>query len=150
MLTREETINKASKYAIQGYLCSEAVLLAISDYLEIMNPIIPKIATGFGAGIGRTGEACGAFTGSIIALGMMFGRNEPEETQSQKPYWYSIEFHRRFKKKFKHVRCPDLLCLDIATSEGEKKYYERGLWETMCRELIKSATGIVYDMIYEK
>jgi C_GCAxxG_C_C family probable redox protein len=127
MLTIEDTIYKASKYASQGYLCSEAVFLAISDYLKIKNPLIPKIATGFGAGIGRTGEACGAFTGSIIGLGMMFGRNDPEEQSGQKPYWYSIEFQRRFKEKFEHIRCPDLLDLDISTSKGENRY-TRAKW----------------------
>lgn len=49
---KEKVVEFAGSYADSGFLCSESVLLAISDLLDIEDELIPKIATGFGAGIG--------------------------------------------------------------------------------------------------
>ena len=51
------------------FFYSKAVPLAISDWLEIRNELIPKISTGFGAGLGGHGSVCGAISGGIMALG---------------------------------------------------------------------------------
>jgi Putative redox-active protein (C_GCAxxG_C_C) len=48
---------------------------------------IPKVASGFGGGIGASkSETCGALTADIIVLGCLFGRNtEIEVTKSHRP-----------------------------------------------------------------
>ena len=80
-MDKEKVVELAKSYAVKGFLCSESVLLAISDWLEIQNGLIPKIATGFGAGIGGCGSVCGAISGGIMALGLKFGRNEVEKKE---------------------------------------------------------------------
>ena len=149
LMAKEKVVESAKSYAAKGFLCSESVLLAISDWLEIQNELIPKIATGFGAGIGRCGSVCGAISGGIIALGLKFGRNDVKE-QGVAPYWFGRELVERFEKEFGHVTCLELTECDFNTEAGRKKYAEQKLWETKCRQYIESATAIVFDLISEK
>ena len=41
-----------------------------------------KVAWGFGAGMGRKGEVCGAVTGGIMVLGMKLGKAGRTKTVS--------------------------------------------------------------------
>jgi len=146
---REKVIEFAKSHAANGFLCSESVLLAISDLLEIKDELIPKIATGFGAGIGGCGSVCGAISGGIIALGLKFGRNDVKE-QAVRPYWFGQELLERFKREYGHITCRELTGCNLKTEEGRGKYAEQNMWETRCRQYIEGATAIVFDLVSEK
>ncbi len=146
---KEKVVESAKSYAARGFLCSESVLLAISDWLGIKNELIPKIATGFGAGIGGCGSVCGAINGGITALGLKFGRNDVKERVTN-PYWFGRELLERFKKEFGRIACLELTGCNFSAEAGRKKYAEQKLWETKCRQYIESSTAIVFDIISEK
>ena len=61
-----------------GLNCAESVLLTLSGRLAGKNSvsIIPRIATGFGGGVGRNGDICGALSGAVIAIGLALGRDK--------------------------------------------------------------------------
>ena len=59
---------KAKAYFDQGFNWAESISLSFKEYLGIKDALIPKLATGFGGGIGRKGSLCGAFTRSITAI----------------------------------------------------------------------------------
>jgi len=42
-----------------------------------------KIATPFGGGIGRRGSVCGAVSGTIMAIGLKYGRMESDEDKEK-------------------------------------------------------------------
>lgn len=149
MVHRDEVVELAKSYAAKGFLCSEAVLLAISDCLEIRNELIPKIATGFGAGIGSRGLVCGAISGGIMALGLKFGRNIVKK-QKMRPYWFAFELLRQFEKEFGYLMCQELTGCDFTTEAGRKKYRDENLWETKCRQYIGTVTGMVFDLLSER
>jgi len=149
LTNKEKVVKLAMSYAANGFLCSESVLLAISDWLEIQSELIPKIATGFGAGMGGRGLVCGAISGGIMALGLEFGRNDVKK-QERNPYWFAVELLKRFEKEFGYVMCRELTGCDFTTEAGRKKYAEERLWETKCRQYIESATAIVLDLVSEK
>lgn len=145
---KDEVVELAKSYAIKGFLCSGSVLLAISECLEIRNELIPKIATGFGAGMGGRGSVCGAISGGIMALGLKFGGDAGKQKISR--YWFAFELLERFEKEFGHVMCRELTGCDLTTEIGRKKYTDENLWETKCRQYIGSATAIVFDMINKR
>lgn len=146
---KDDIVKQANSYAKEGFLCSESVLLAVSNFLKIKNELVPKIATGFGAGIGGRGEVCGAISGGIIALGIKFGRNTPIK-QKTKPYWFAFELLKRFEKEFDHITCLELTRCDLTTETGRKRYADEKMWETKCRHYIETVTAIVFDMMSEK
>lgn len=59
-----------------GYNCAEAVLMAVTEALGIQSPMIPRAATPFGGGMGKTQGICGGLGGGVIAIGMALGRDE--------------------------------------------------------------------------
>ena len=148
-MLREDLVELVRSFASKRYLCSESVLLAVSIWLDIQSELIPKIATGFGAGIGGCGSVCGAVSGGVMALGLRFGRNEVKET-TVRPYWFARELLERFEKEFGSVICRELTGCDLTTEEGRKKYAEERLWDTECRRYIEGVTAMVYDMISER
>jgi C_GCAxxG_C_C family probable redox protein len=146
--SKEETMKNAKTLAEEEFLCSEAVLLALSKTLGVENNIIPRIATGFGGGIGRHGEICGALSGAIMGLGLHFGRDHPSETaEGKSPYDYSHTMVNRFIARFRHIRCKDILGVDISSEEGVKQYRQDKLWESKCRDIIQIAAGLAYDVL---
>lgn len=82
MENKNEKIEEAKTYALDLYakdqfFCSEAVLFTIHKILGSPLPVeIVRLASGFGGGIGKSGEVCGALTGGVMALGLVFGRSE--------------------------------------------------------------------------
>jgi len=148
-MDKGKVVEMAESYAGKGFLCSEAVLLAISDWLGVQSDLIPKIATGFGAGVGGWGSVCGAISGGVMALGLKFGRNEPKK-QDRPSYWYAKGLLKRFETEFGHATCRELTDCDFSTEAGLKKYAEEKLWETKCRQYIGGATAMAFDIISEK
>jgi len=148
-MRKEKVVELAKSYAAKGFLCSESVLLAVGKSLDIHCELIPKIATGFGAGIGGCGSVCGAVSGGVMALGLKFGRSDTEK-QEGRPYWFALELVKRFEKEFGYITCRELTRCDLTTAEGRKKYGDEKLWETKCRQYIASVAAIVFDIISEK
>jgi C_GCAxxG_C_C family probable redox protein len=149
MLSKEETLKLAESYAGQKFFCSEACLMALAKCQGVESPLIPRIATGFGAGIGRSGETCGTVTGAVMGLSIRYGRDKVEPIKNRRPYWYSTELLERFKIENGELRCPALLELDISKPADLEEYNERNLWLHSCTKFILSATGIARDIIEE-
>jgi len=149
LLSREETIKLAESYASQRFLCSESCLMALAACQGVQSPLIPRIATGFGAGVGRSGETCGAVTGAVMGLSIRYGRDRAEPIKDRRPYWYATELLKRFREEHGEIRCPALLGLDIAKPEDYEEFNRRNLWVNSCTRYILSATGIARDMIEE-
>ena len=126
--------------------------MALSKCQRVESPLIPKMATGFGAGSGRRGELCGALSGAVMGLGIRFGRDSAEpfrsgDIQERRPYWYASDLVDRFRERFGCVRCMDLLGLDLTRTEDTEEYYRRNMWGTRCREYIKAAAEIAHDIL---
>ena len=148
MLTEDETVSLAASHAEDEFLCSEAVLMALAKCLGVESKLIPKIATGFGAGIGGEGEVCGALSGAVMGLGLKFGRDVPGFTENdRRPHWYATKLMKGFRELHGHLRCRDLLGLDLTNPEDYRWYSEMKLWATKCRDLITSATEQAYELL---
>ncbi len=55
--------------------CSQCSLLAIQEVCGMRDDLMAKASIGLAGGIGGTRSACGALTGSALALGMKYGRD---------------------------------------------------------------------------
>ena len=147
MLSKKEALKLAESYAGQGFLCSESCLMTLAKCLGVESPLIPRIATGFGAGIGRSGETCGAVTGAVIGLSIKYGRDKVEPTKDRRPYWYAAELLERFRQEHGELACPALLGLDIAKPADYEEYIKNNLWTSHCTKFILSATGLAWDIL---
>ena len=123
--------------------------MALAKCQGVESPLIPRIATGFGAGVGRSGEVCGAVTGAVMGLSIRYGRDRVAPVKDWRPYWYATELLERFRGEHGEIRCPALLGLDVAKPEDYEEFNRRNLWVNSCTRYILSATGIARDIIEE-
>jgi C_GCAxxG_C_C family probable redox protein len=73
---------------------------------------IPRIATGFGGGIARNGDTCGAVTGGVVAISLALGRDTSEE--SRDPCYPAVDrFYNDFVRIFGTCKCRELTGLDL-------------------------------------
>ncbi|MBP1890412.1 C_GCAxxG_C_C family probable redox protein [Clostridium moniliforme] len=97
----------AEKYYRDGdFFCSEAIVKTLKDeFMPELSDDVVKMASGFPVGIGRTGCTCGALTGGILVLGMIFGRSEARGQESAKVLELSKELHDKFVEMNKCTCC---------------------------------------------
>ena len=65
-----------------GFLCSQAVFAAFADRCGIKEEAALKIGACFGAGM-RKGEVCGACSGALMVLGMLYGQSSKEHPRDR-------------------------------------------------------------------
>lgn len=131
-----------------GGNCAQAVLLAFAADLGLEEETALRIAAGFGAGLGRNQEVCGAVTGGVLAIGLKHGAAGVDDPRAKEPvYRLTRELMARFRARFGSCLCRELLRVDLLTAEGQQRYKERGLGERVCRPCVRGAVGILEEIL---
>lgn len=109
-ITKEERVEEVRKIA-EGYFergeffCSEAVVKTINDALgKPFSDDVTKLASGFPIGIGKSGCLCGAVSGGVMALGMVYGRCHGEGMHEDM-FKHSADLHDKIKDIYKSTCC---------------------------------------------
>jgi len=137
-----------SKFA-EGYNCAQAVFQAFCEDLGVDQDTALKISCGFGAGMGRNGEVCGAVTGGIMVLGTRHGRGVHEEPSAREiTYAKTKELMGQFASRHGTCLCRELLngC-DLRTEDGQKSFRENDLINKVCKPCVQSAVEILETII---
>ena len=130
-----------------GFNCSQAVFSTYAESLGLDPATALKIACGFGAGMGFTGETCGAVTGAFMLIGLKYGKFKPEDNQAkEKTYALVQEFAKRFRELHGSLKCKELLPYDISVPGEADKAKAEGLYTTVCPKLVRSAAEIVEEI----
>jgi C_GCAxxG_C_C family probable redox protein len=139
-MSNEELCQKAVTYFLGGYNCAQSVLLTLADHIDPQskNELIPKIATGFGGGIGRCGSVCGALTGGLMAVGIKYGTNEVGVEKRAEAYAAAKALFKQFEKQHGTVMCGDLFRYDLSDPAQAAKARENKAFEKVCHKLICS------------
>jgi C_GCAxxG_C_C family probable redox protein len=134
---------------LSGYNCAQSVIYPFHKELHIEADTALKLSCGFGGGMGRKQEVCGAVTGGIMVLGARYGRGEHDERPATEfTYGKVRELMDRFSETHGTFLCRQLLhgC-DLTTEEGQKQYKERDYQHTVCAKCVQNAVEIVDSMI---
>jgi C_GCAxxG_C_C family probable redox protein len=127
------------------YNCCESALLALSEYLGISSDLIPRIATGVGAGFSLNGLTCGSISAAAIAIGIKYGRKNSVE--NPQIVWSKVDcLIETFRKRFGATSCRELTGLDIKTAEGFKEYY-KSVHDYACTERVKFAVEKAIELL---
>jgi len=130
----------------EGYNCAQSVLLTMSEYWNIKSDLIPKIATGFGGGIGRCGSVCGALAGGIMSIGIKYGTNEPSAEKRQKCYDLAKKLYKQFEQQYGSVLCRELIGYDLSNPEGLKSARKTKVFEEKCSGFIRAVVNILVNL----
>lgn len=99
---------------------------AVAEHQDIQNELIPKIATGFCSGMGRTGGMCGAVSGEIMAIGLSLGRTSAGDSVDA-CYQAVQTLVERFTAQFHSTSCLELTGVHLGMDEGQAVFVEKGL-----------------------
>ncbi|MGC8971214.1 MAG: C-GCAxxG-C-C family protein [bacterium] len=105
-----------------GFNCSQAVISTYAPDLGLKRELALLVSSGFGGGLGRIGEVCGAVTGAIMALGLKYGFTTFSSEAKEEVHNIVREYIARFKEKNSSILCRELLGADINTPDGKKEF----------------------------
>jgi C_GCAxxG_C_C family probable redox protein len=135
-MTPEETGARANDLFNSGLNCAESVLTAVMEHLGVTGDWFPRVATGFGSGIARTGEVCGAFTGAMIAAGWVLGRNDPAGS-TEEIYQLGATLIGEFIDRFGSTSCKKLIGVDLSDEYERNMARETGRFVACCTPLVE-------------
>ena len=143
-----ETIEENAVSLFKGGLnCSQSVLTAYSEEFGFDKGLASAISCGFGGGMGRLQETCGAVTGAFMALGIYNCKKYTgNKDRKEKTYSMVKEFNKKFKTIHATTNCRLLLGADLNFPEGQKYVNEHNLHEIICEKCIKDAVQIVNEL----
>lgn len=136
-MTRQTVEKNTLALHESGLCCSEAILKSVVEACTgESGPAIPKIASGFCKGIGKTGEdICGTVAGGVMALGILFGRMTPD-CDNGKVCEATAEFRRAFMDQYGSTNC-----LRLLETFGTQENMHR------CKAMTANAAGMLYDIV---
>jgi len=133
----------------KGYNCCQSVLAACSDMTGLSEKDSLAIGGGFGRGMGTTREVCGALSGAMMALSLMFPHIEENDAEAkQRSYHISRVLQDRFARKFGHIHCRRLLDNDFVLDD-RCPAAKRLKLEKLCEVYIVTAVELVEELSAE-
>ena len=122
---------EAKKLFLAGYNCAQAVFCAYRDVTGLDMDTAARLASSFGAGMGRLREVCGTMSGALMVLGMIRGYADPQDRDAKGAHYALVrEYARLFRERNGTILCRELL-RDVQVTEGGEpeertsEYYAR-------------------------
>jgi C_GCAxxG_C_C family probable redox protein len=144
----KDNVNNAVEIYKDGYNCAQSVLTVFAPDLGMDRDIAMKVSCGFGSGIGRSGNLCGAITGGMLVLGLKYGMIDSEfQEEKENTYDKVIELQERIRAIHGTVNCNDLLGFDIGTPEGLEKVKELELSDKICSKIVGDVVRILEELL---
>ncbi len=130
---------KAEMMFKSGCNCSQAVAVAFADEIGMSEELVKRLTIGFGAGMGRMREVCGAVSGMTFVISALYDGDKAEI------YERVQNVANAFKEQNGSVVCKELLGLatkgfDSPTPEKRtNEYYKK----RPCSQIVKIAADIL-------
>ena len=102
---------KAAELFVTGSNCAQAVAVAFCDVTGLEPELAAKMASSFGGGMGRMREVCGAVSGMLMVLGLLYGYDDPGEEDVAKKAHYALvqKLAGQFREQNGSIICREIL-----------------------------------------
>ena len=136
---------------LDGLLCSQAVLATYGPAHGLNKDLALKLGAGFGGGMARLGQTCGAVTGAVMVIGLNKGAISSEDKASKEETYACVKkFFARFSNQNGSTLCRELLNCDLGKPEEYQLAKEQKLFQTLCPKYVKSAVEILEEILLTK
>ncbi len=157
--TKDEILDnlgqKAGDYEELFGSCAQGTLLALQEEFGLGNSQTLKAATAM-PGIALRGETCGAVIGAMMALGLAYGREKPEDFAAvQKTTSAARKLCRQFEKEFGSCNCREVQhhifgrSFNLADPNDQQEFIQADA-ARKCRAPAASAARIAGEIIIDK
>ncbi len=145
MVSPEEKGDEAVELFASGCNCAQAVLNAFRDELPLDEETLLSLSAPFGGGIGRMREVCGAVSGMMMVVGLLYG-DGTVQSKEKKAQLYALvqELAGKFQDENGSIVCRDLLGekgkdTDPTPDARTAAYYKK----RPCKEMVRSAAYLL-------
>ncbi len=140
---------KARELFLAGANCSQAVLGAFQEECGLDMDTLLKLASGFGGGMARMREVCGAVSGMFLAADLIKGSASlTDKAAKDAQYAFLQGLAAKFKAETGSIICRELLGLPagpdapVSTPRTPAFYHKRP-----CAEMVALAAGILAEAL---
>lgn len=103
---------KAIEAFESGYNCAQALMKSFSDLIDADEDMLLSLVSSFGGGMGRLREVCGAVSGMLAVLGILYGYSGPEKGERKAEHYTRVqETSLEFERMHGSLICRELLGL---------------------------------------
>jgi C_GCAxxG_C_C family probable redox protein len=133
-----------------SYNCSQAVLASFAGDFNLDLETAVKLAAGFGAGMSRSCQVCGALSGAYMVIGLKFG-SDPSDAgnfqEQKKTYLFVADFMDRFLERNGSLNCRELTGYDLGDPAQHAQAKQDGVFAVQCVKYVKDAVEITEELI---
>jgi len=126
-----------------SYNCAQSVFASRAGLVGLSEIDAKRIALGFGAGIARTQQICGACSGAVMLLGARLHDDTDLSASKTRVYELVKVFLEEFRAMHGSTECRQLLGVDLNTEEGMAEAKAKRLFETKCERFVVDAGRLV-------
>ena len=134
----------AKEFFKTGLNCSQAVAAAFANEINMDKETVIRLTSGFGGGMGRMREVCGAVSGMTFVLSAIYGNED-----KGKIYERVQEVAEKFKNENGSIICRELLGLTTKGADSPvpaqrtSEYYKK----RPCPELVEMCADILDEYL---
>ncbi len=141
-------IEKAISSFREDFNCAQSVFSSYATEYGLDRVTALKLSTGFGGGMARLQNTCGAVSGAFMVIGLKYGMGENGDTEARdKTYQLVRDFANKFQKIHSSINCKELLGCDISTPEGMEYYEQNDFFEKKCFQYVRDSAKILEDLL---
>lgn len=130
----------AYAWFLKGYNCSQSVVAAFAPQLGLTEEMALRLSAGFGAGIGRMQEVCGAFCGVVTVLSMVYA--DPADPKDKSRMYALVQ---QAAEQYRARNGGSIICRELlakagaapaggtAAEERTAEYYKKRPCPELCR-----------------
>ena len=130
----------AYAWFLKGYNCSQSVVAAFASQLGLTEETALRLSAGFGAGIGRMREVCGAFCGVVTVLSMVYA--DPTDPKDKSRMYALVQ---QAAEQYRTRNGGSIICRELlakagaapaggtAAEERTADYYKKRPCPELCR-----------------
>jgi C_GCAxxG_C_C family probable redox protein len=135
----------------RGFGCAQSVLGAFCEDYGLDTITALKLSTGFGSGMGRMGEVCGALTGGFMVFGLKYGKVNTDGSKygpaTETTYALVAELANQFKQRNKTMFCKELTGLDLNVPENRAYAVKNNIFSIQCAGYIQDVVGMLEEIL---
>lgn len=141
-MTRPE---QAYENFLTGYNCCQSVAVAYADLLGLSSEMAARLSSGFGGGMGRLREVCGAVSGMVFVASALKGYSDPKDNAQKKELYALVQkLAGEFERENGSIVCRELLGLSVKKEEPTPSERTEGYYKKRpCPELVRMAAEIL-------
>ena len=106
---------RAERLFLSGYNCAQSVVAAYAEQLGMTVEQAARLASGFGGGIGRLRETCGAVSGMVLIASALRGYESPTDQEEKKRTYAMVQ---QLVETFR-IKNGAILCRELLGEEGK-------------------------------